>query len=48
MGHRADDRKRAEWIQRFRRRKTSGLTVATFCEWEIVSVSACDGWRKKL
>jgi hypothetical protein len=27
MGRRADDGKRDEWIQRFRRRKTFGLTV---------------------
>ncbi|MFN9291736.1 MAG: IS66 family insertion sequence element accessory protein TnpA [Planctomyces sp.] len=48
MGRRADDRKRDEWIQRFRRRKTSGLTVATFCEWLGVSVAAFYRWRKKL
>ena len=40
MGRRADDGKRVEWIQRLRRRDTSGLTVATFCEWEGVSVAA--------
>ncbi|MFN5900892.1 MAG: IS66 family insertion sequence element accessory protein TnpA [Planctomyces sp.] len=48
MGRRADDRRRDEWIQRFRRRETSGLTVATFCEWEGVSVAAFYRWRKKL
>ncbi|MEY3226012.1 MAG: hypothetical protein RLZZ536_631 [Planctomycetota bacterium] len=48
MGRRADDGKRDEWIQRFRRRETSGLTVATFCEWEGVSVAAFYRWQKKL
>ncbi len=48
MGRRADDGKRDEWIQRFRRRETSGLTVATFCEWESVSVAAFYSWQKKL
>ena len=48
MGRRADDRKRNEWIQRFLRRETSGLTVATFCEWECVSVAAFYRWPKKL
>ena len=33
MGSRTDDGKRDEWIKRFRRWETSGLTVATFCEW---------------
>ena len=47
-GRRADDGKRDEWIQRFRRRETSGLTVATFCEWEGVSVAAFYRWQKKL
>jgi hypothetical protein len=28
MGRRAEDAKRDEWVQRFRRRETSGLTVA--------------------
>ena len=48
MGRRADDGKRDEWISRFRRRGTSGLTVATFCEWECVSVAAFYRWQKKL
>ena len=48
MGRRADDGKRDEWIQRFRRRETSGLTVATFCEWEGVSVAGFYSWQKKL
>ena len=48
MGRRADDGKRDEWMQRFRRRKTSGLTVATFCGWEGVSVAAFYRWQKKL
>jgi hypothetical protein len=48
MGRRADDRNRDEWIQRFRRRKTSGLTVATFCEWQGVSVAAFYHCQKKL
>ncbi len=48
MGRRADDGKRDGWIQRFRRRGTSGLTVATFCEWEGVSVAAFYRWQKKL
>ena len=48
MGRRADDGKRDEWIQRFRRRETSGLTVATFCEWGGVSVAAFYRCQKKL
>jgi hypothetical protein len=48
MGRRADDGKRNDWIQRLRRRETSGLTVATFCEWEGVSVAAFYSWQKKL
>ncbi|MFN9293821.1 MAG: IS66 family insertion sequence element accessory protein TnpA, partial [Planctomyces sp.] len=48
MGRRADDGKRDEWIQRLRRRETSGLKVATFCEWEGVSVAAFYRWQKKL
>ncbi|MFN5053715.1 MAG: IS66 family insertion sequence element accessory protein TnpA [Planctomyces sp.] len=48
MGRRPDDGKRDEWMQRFRRRETSGLTVATFCEWEGVSVAAFYRWQKKL
>ncbi|MFN5973808.1 MAG: IS66 family insertion sequence element accessory protein TnpA [Planctomyces sp.] len=48
MGRRADDGKRDEWIQRFRRRKTPGLTVATFREWQGVSVAAFYRWQKKL
>ncbi len=48
MGRRADDGMRDEWIERLRRRDTSGLTVATFCEWEGVSVAAFYSWQKKL
>ena len=48
MGRRADDGKRDEWIQRLRRRETSGLTVATFCEQQGVSVAAFCNWQKKL
>ena len=48
MGRRAEDAKRDEWVQRFRRRETSGLTVATFCEWEGVSVAGFYSWQKKL
>jgi hypothetical protein len=47
MGHRADDRKRDECIQRFRRREASGLTIATFCEWEGVSAAAFYSCQKK-
>jgi hypothetical protein len=48
MGRRADDGKRNEWIQQLRRRETSGLTVATFCEWGGVSVAAFYRCQKKL
>ena len=47
MGRRLDDGRRDEWTERFRRRETSGLTVATFCEWEGVSVAAFCSWQKK-
>jgi hypothetical protein len=48
MGRRVDDGKRVEWIERLRRRKESGLTVAMFCEWEGVSVATFYHWQKKL
>ncbi|GDX94300.1 hypothetical protein LBMAG46_43100 [Planctomycetia bacterium] len=48
MVRRAGEGERDAWIQRVRRRETSGLTVATFCEWEGVSVAAFYRWQKKL
>ena len=48
MGRHADHGKHCEWIERIRRRRESGLTVAEFCEWEGVSVASFYNWQKKL
>jgi hypothetical protein len=48
MGRRLDDGRRDGWTERFRRRETSGLTVAPFCEWEGLSVAPFYSWQKKL
>jgi hypothetical protein len=40
--------KRAEWQERLRRFRTSGMTVTRFCEVERVSAPSFYQWRRKL
>lgn len=47
MARQEDRRKLAEWQQRLRRFKKSGLTIARFCARERVSVPTFGYWRRK-
>ena len=48
MARMVDRENQRLWRSRLRRFKTSGLTVAEFCEVEEISVASFYQWRKRL
>lgn len=48
MAKQRDDQKRLAWEQRLARFRTSGATIAKFCERENVSVHTFHYWAKRL
>ncbi len=47
-GRRPDPATRRRWQQRLDRFRTSGLTVANFCEREGISTASFYAWRRRL
>lgn len=48
MARRMDERRVAEWRERFERFREAGLSVVRFCERERVSAATFYLWRKRL